>query len=81
MKDLDMDLNVRGFEIKVNVQYTFETGGSNFWGSDEPAWCDINFYTITSRKTGRPVSERLRKYLTTEHSDWLYREVEIAENY
>ena len=81
MNEIEMTLNVRGFDIELLVKYDFQTGGSNQYGSDEPTWCEIDIGTIKSAKRWTVISDRLRKLLLEEYTDWIYREIELAEDW
>jgi hypothetical protein len=81
MNEMEMTLNIRGFDIELLVEYDFQTGGSNWYGSDEPSWCEIDIGTIKSAKRGTVISNRLRTLLLDEYPDWIYREIELEEEY
>ena len=41
--EIEIDYNDETKMITFDVAYDYTTGGSNFHGSDEPAWEDVDF--------------------------------------
>lgn len=54
--------------MPVEVEGYVETGGSNSYGSDEPAWTEIEVTGIYWANTGKPVTQRFKDSLSA--SDW-----------
>ena len=54
------------FEIEFEVHGWVETGGSNSYGSDEPAWAEVHIDELYG-PTGKHVSAYMRKAMTADH--------------
>jgi hypothetical protein len=39
----EIEIDYNDETITFNVEYDYKTGGSNFHGSDEPAWEEVDF--------------------------------------
>lgn len=55
------------WEVELEIEGSAETGGSNSYGSDEPAWCEVTVDSITL-PNGKPLPRRMRESLTRD--DW-----------
>lgn len=54
--------------MPIEVEGNVETGGSNSYGSDEPAWTEIEVSGIYWASTGKPVTKRFKDSLSAK--DW-----------
>ena len=55
----NLTVEIRGREIDIVVYGQLTSGGSNSYGSDEPAWCSIEITDIRGLNKNKPVSSRL----------------------
>lgn len=55
------------WEVELEIYGSVETGGSNSYGSDEPAWTEVTVDSITL-PNGKPLPRRMRESLTRD--DW-----------
>lgn len=39
----NISMELHGIEVEIFVHYDYATGGSNSYGSDEPAWVEVDF--------------------------------------
>ncbi len=60
MAHIATTVEIRGVEFGVEVYGNVTTGGSNFHGSDEPEWADVEIEEIQSYD-GKPLPRRLGK--------------------
>lgn len=60
----------RGCEFDVDVEADVSEGGSNSYGSDEPAWIDVEGVAYTHPRTGKPLSSRLTKWIESNHGEY-----------
>ncbi len=56
------------FEIEVEAHGWVETGGSNSYGSDEPAWAEVHVDELYG-PTGKPISAYMQARLTADHME------------
>ncbi len=70
MAHAEIELTVRGIEITVLAEGCVTSGGSNYYGSDEPAWQDIEDIRIT-RPCGRALSDRLESAIVKDHYEYI----------
>lgn len=54
--------------MPLEVEGTVESGGSNAYPSDEPAWTDIEVTGIYWHSTGKPVTTKFQDSLSAD--DW-----------
>jgi hypothetical protein len=66
------------YEFEVEVYGHVTEGGSNRYGSDEPAWIECEITNIYNPKTNKPVSKRLYSVLEKQFGDW-FEEILIEE--
>lgn len=59
----------KGCEFDVDIEGDVTTGGSNSYGSDDPAWIVISGVGYTHPRTGRPLSKRLIDWIESNHAD------------
>ena len=64
------------WEVDLAVTGTVERGGSNSYGSDEPAWCAVDVADVTL-PNGKPLPRRMRESLTAK--DWEHIEDALIE--
>lgn len=65
------------FECEVEAEGSVTHGGSNSYGSDEPAWTDVDGITLYNSR-GKPVSKRFTDALSA--SDWEHITETLAES-
>lgn len=56
---INLTVEIRGREIDLVVYSFMEKGGSNSYGSDEPAWFSLEVTDIRGLNKNKPVSRRL----------------------
>ena len=39
----NVSMELHGRDVEITVHYDYATGGSNSYGSDEPAWVEVDF--------------------------------------
>lgn len=61
----------RGCEFDVDVEADVTEGGSNSYGSDEPEWIDVQGVAYTHPRTGKPLSQRLTKWIESNHDAYV----------
>ena len=59
----------KGIECEVQVEGYIARGGSNYYGSDEPAWVEVEDMTIT-RTDGSKLPKRAAKLIEKEYGDY-----------
>ena len=59
----------KGIECEVLVEGYIARGGSNHYGSDEPAWVEVEDMTIT-RTDGSALPKRAAKLIDEEYGDY-----------
>lgn len=64
------------FECTVTAEGDVSVGGSNGYGSDEPAWQEVADLKLFNSR-GKPVSERFTNALT--RADWDHIEEALVE--
>ena len=55
----NLKVEIRGREVDIVVYGFLSSGGSNSYGSDEPAWCSVEITDIRGLYKNKPVSNRL----------------------
>jgi hypothetical protein len=66
MYSTTVTLTLRGIQIDFEAEGQVETGGSNRYGSDEPAWVAVEDVALSHN--GKPVSDKVTALL--KGSDW-----------
>lgn len=61
----------KGCEFAVDVEADVTEGGSNSYGSDEPAWIEVSGEVYTHPRTGKRLSQRLTKWIESNHGDYV----------
>lgn len=61
----------KGCEFDVDIEGDVTTGGSNSYGSDEPAWIEVSGVGYTHPRTGKPLSKRLIDWIESNHDDYV----------
>ena len=61
------EVEYRGCFFEIEVYYDYSEGGSNSYGSDEPAWVDVDVTSIYGAGRTKPVSKRLSSALMSEY--------------
>jgi hypothetical protein len=57
--NFSMEIEIRGFLFEIDVYVEVTEGGSNSYGSDEPAWFDLEIEDIRGSRCNKPVSPAL----------------------
>jgi hypothetical protein len=55
----NLTVEIRGREFDIVVYGFLSSGGSNSYGSDEPAWTQVEITEIRGLNKNKPVSNRL----------------------
>jgi hypothetical protein len=55
----NLTVEIRGHEFDIVVYGFLSSGGSNSYGSDEPAWTQVEITEIRGLNKNKPVSNRL----------------------
>lgn len=71
MAHTTVTLYFRDNEFDVDCEGEVTRGGSNSYGSDEPAWVEVSGVGYYHPRTGRPVSKRLSNWIDKEHGDYV----------
>jgi len=61
----------KGCEFEVDCEGDVSEGGSNSYGRDEPAWIEVDGVSYSSPSNGKPLSERLSRWIDKEHGDYV----------
>ena len=61
-------IQIRWLEIDVTIFGNVTTGGSNFHGSDEPEWADVEIEELQSCD-GKPLPRRLGRAVMTKFGE------------
>lgn len=78
MAHTTITLYAKGCEFDLIAEGHVATGGSNSYGSDEPAWVEVEDVTLY-RENGKPISQRLEKHLLQEHGEYIGEKLIEAE--
>jgi len=57
--NFSMEVEIRGFLFDIDVYVIVTAGGSNSYGSDEPAWFDLEIEDIRGSRRNKTVSPAL----------------------
>lgn len=71
MTHATVTLCFRDIEFDVDCEGEVTRGGSNSYGSDEPAWIEVSGVSYYHPRTGRPISRRLRDWIEKEYDDYV----------
>lgn len=71
MAHTTVTLCIREVEVEVDCEGEVTSGGSNSYGSDEPAWIEVSGVCYYNPRTGRRLSPRLSKLIDKEHGDYV----------
>lgn len=63
-------LYVKGYELELVAEGYVDNGGSNSYGSDEPAWTEVEV-TDLYMEDGRKLSKRLKAHILKVHGDYI----------
>jgi hypothetical protein len=65
----NLTVEIRGREFDIVVYGQLTSGGSNRYGSDEPAWRDVEITDIRGRIKNKSVSPRLWDAIMEQYED------------
>lgn len=57
--NFSMEVEIRGCLFDIDVYVDVSEGGSNSYGSDEPAWFNLDIEDIRGSRRNKPVSSAL----------------------
>jgi len=80
MAHITVTLYHRGYEFDVDVEGDVVSDGINNYGSDEPAWCDVEGVTYTHPQRDRPLSPILVSWIEKNHGDDITERLIEADN-
>ena len=58
--------------VEIYVEGDYESGGSNRWGSDEPAWAEwsnLRIYGVDGKYKWKTLPKRIEAYIWKEYED------------
>ena len=64
----EITVTVKGIEVELLAEGHVVTGGSNSYGSDEPAWCEVEDVAL-SHTDGRKLRKDTDALIWKDHSD------------
>jgi hypothetical protein len=67
--NFSMEVEIRGFLFEIDVYVNVTAGGSNSYGSDEPAWFDLEIEDIRGSRRNKPVSKALFDKIVKHYED------------
>ena len=65
----NLTVEIRGREFDIVVYGFLSSGGSNSYGSDEPAWTQVEITEIRGLNKNKPVSKRLWDEIMKDYED------------
>jgi hypothetical protein len=65
----NLTVEIRGREFDIVVYGQLNSGGSNRYGSDEPAWRDVEILDIRGHNKNKSVSPRLWDAIMEQYED------------
>lgn len=65
-------LELRGYDCQVEFHYDVTSGGSNFYGSDEPAWTEVKITDMVFPLTQKRITKRLQKYILEQYETTIH---------
>ncbi len=71
MAHTSITLYHKGCEFDVDIEGDVTTGGSNAYGSDEPAWIEVSGVVYTHPARGTRLSKRLIDWIESNHMDYV----------
>ena len=70
MAHIYTEVEVKGITLNVVAEGHVSSGGSNYYGSDEPAWVEVEDLTVYA-EDGRKLSKRLEAKIIELYGDSL----------
>ena len=67
------------YECEVEVEATVSHGGSNSYGSDEPAWTEVEDVTVYNSR-GKRVSKRMMDKIESQCFDYICERLAEADS-
>ena len=61
----------KGVELELDADGYVSQGGSNAYGSDEPAWIEVEDISLACTHTGKPLSKRLTTYILNKYDEYV----------
>jgi len=61
----------KGCEFEVDCEGDVLEGGSNSYGSDEPAWIEVEGVVYSNPVSGKRLSKRLSDWIDSNHGDYV----------
>ena len=71
MAHTSITLYHKGCEFDVDIEGDVTTGGSNSYGSDEPAWIEVSGAVYSHPARGTRLSKRLIDWIESNHMDYV----------